>query len=196
MSLQDNPTMVNYFKQNLDQLKAQLEPTTMGEQTLGRMIQEVLIRQEAARRGITASEDEITKRIQEDFGYIEGGPTATSTLFPTLAPTSTKSALQMTLVPDYTETPAATPLVTATATSTSTPTQIPSPTAIPSLTPTATPYTLDMFNIQYKETLDRLKEDIQFDEKGLRELIKTDIFRTKLFDAVTADLPIEQEQVW
>lgn len=195
-SLKDNPDMANYFKQNLQQIQTQLVPASMGETVMAQMIQDVLVRQEAARRGYTASEDEITKRIQEDFGYSESGPTPTPTLFPTLGPTSTKSSQQLTLVPDYTHTPTSTPLVTATVTLTPPPTLIPSPTVEPSITPSATPYTLDMYNAQYKDTLDRLKTDIQFDEIGLRELIKTDILRKKLFAAIKAELPITQDEVW
>lgn len=196
MSLQDNPEMANYFKDNLRQIKAQLEPDIIAEQTLGKMIQDILIRQEAARRGITVSEEEITNRIQEDFGYSESGPTSTPTLFPTLGPTSTKSVIQMTLIPDYTNTPSPTPQFTATATLTATPTLIPSPSSVPSITPTATPFTLEMFNIRYQETLKRFEEDIQFEEQQLRELFKTDILRKKIFAEMTAELPITQEKMW
>ncbi len=195
-SLKDSPDMANYFKQNLMQIKTQLDPASMGQMVMAQMIQDVLVRQEAARRGYTASEAEIDKRIQEDFGYNESGPTPTSTPFPAMGPTSTKTSLQLTLVPDYTNTPTATPLVTATATLTSTPTLIPSPTLVPSVTPSVTPYTIDMFKTQYKDTLDKLKTDIQFDEKSLRELIKTDILRKKLVADLKAKLPLTQEQVW
>ncbi len=161
----DNPEMAAYFEQNMAQILPQLEPAAMGEQVLERMIREILTRQEAIKRGITVSEDEVTKRIQMEFGYNADGPTPTATAFPTMAPTSTLSVQQMTLVPQYTETPTLVPTETATPAVTATPTLLPSPTAVPSLTPTATPYTLELFEIDYKGTHDRLKEEIKVSEQ-------------------------------
>ncbi|MEI7987396.1 MAG: peptidylprolyl isomerase [Chloroflexota bacterium] len=197
-SFNDNPDMQKYFQQNLDQLKGELEPQKMGEQILDRMIKNVLIRQEAVKRGITVSEKEVDVEIQKQFGFQAAGvsATATNTPFPTIMPTSTLSAAQLTLVPQWTATVTATPAVTETPTIVPSPTLIPSATAVPSITPSATPYTLDKYNADYKSVIDRYTKEIKFNEKQLRDLIRSDLYSKKLFEVMSVSVPIEQDQVW
>ncbi len=60
------------------ELEAQLSPAyavSLGQQVLDQMVQEELIRQEAARRGITVSQEEIDRAIEQQFGYDREAPT-------------------------------------------------------------------------------------------------------------------------
>jgi peptidyl-prolyl cis-trans isomerase D len=198
-----------FFVQNLQQIQLQLQPDTLGQQVLDTLIQDRLIREEATRQGITVSSEEVDKAIQEAFGYYPGGTPPTPTPAPTTAPTSTLSPTQLALVPPTstpTEAPTATPVITGTpsveasptmtttapATAAATPT--PSGTATPS--PTPTPYTYEAFQQDYQSVLEALKKDINFSEKQLREVIASQLYRKKVMEALTKDLPHTQEQVW
>ena len=68
-------------------------PTTVGQQVIDLLIGEALIRQEAARRDITVTSDEVENFKQEQFNYYPNGtpsPTVTPTpvvvTYPTLSP--------------------------------------------------------------------------------------------------------------
>jgi len=206
----DNPQFMSSTLSQLYQIQSQLEPTTVGNQVLEQMIQDKLIRQEAKRRGITVTKDEVEKAIQETFGYF---PSGTPTPEPTLEsrPTSTLSALQMTL-----SAPTATPVITATptatleitSTATIAPTAIPTPTAtitpIPSATPTSAPtatpteYTLEGYQGVYKTQVANLETNLNFSEKNLNYLFESQLYRKKVMDAVLKELKVtsEEEEVW
>ena len=205
----NNPQFLSSIANQLFQIQSQLEPMTLGNQVLEQMIQDRLIRQEASRRGISVSQEEIDKSLQEAFGYFSNGtPTPEPTLG--LKPTSTLSSLQMTLMaPTATLpvsatltaaqaiTPTATLELTVTPTATATITPIPSPT--PTLAPTATPteYTLEGYQQLYKDQMERLKS-INFGEKNLRYIIESQTYREKVLDVVLAELGVnaDEEQVW
>ena len=80
------------FSQQLQQIQSQLsDSTSLGQSVLDQMIDEELIRQEAAKRGITASKSEIDAAVQASFNFFPNGsptPTITPTNvnFPTLSP--------------------------------------------------------------------------------------------------------------
>lgn len=190
----------------LEQIKTSLDiPTTIGQQVMDAMIEEALIRQEAERRGISVSAEEVEAFRQEQFRYFPNG-----TLTPTITPTPvevvypTLSAEQMKLVtvtpiptlgPTATPLPISSPVGTATLDLSATPTveSTPAPTSTP--LPTATPYTLEGYQSQYATAM------AGFMETGLtqaqyEQLFELELLRQKLFEAVTADTPREEEQVW
>ena len=128
----------SYFDNSLQQIAAQLEPATLGQNVLNSLIEDKLIRQEAAKRGITISTDELNKDVERYFTYLpERNPNPNR--HPAALPTSTLSPLQMTLVP-----PTATPTASSTPTirlPTVTPTLVLTPTQTATPAPTETPYT-------------------------------------------------------
>lgn len=185
------PEMQYQFVSQLQQIEYSLEPLVIGQDMLDQMVDAELIRQEATKRGITVSDEEIEKAFQEAFRfYPQGTPTSEPTSLPFATATFSSQQLAM-LRP--TGTPTATPVVTIT----ETPTTI--PTITPTLEPTAspTPYTEQAFQADFQTTLDNLKT-IDFSEGDLRKLVETQILSNKLAEAVLADMdiPREQEQVW
>lgn len=186
--------------QQLTQIESSLDNTIgIGQQVLDVLIEEALIRQEAAQRGISVSTEELEAFTQGQFNYYPNGtptPTITPTevlvTYPTLSPEQLEVVTETPIPtegPTATLPPTATPDMSATATVTSTP----APTATPS--PTATPYTLEGYQGRFDEALKSV-EEIGLTEKEYRQLFETELLSSKLFDAVTADIPREEEQVW
>lgn len=178
-------------------------PQALGQLLIDRLIEEALVRQEAERRGITVSEDEVEEAIQEAFNFFPNGtpaPSATPTAFEyptltteqlTLYPWTATPTKVLTSTPAPTSTPD--PALSPTATFTAAP---PTPTFVPEdLTPTATPYTLEDFTTQYQNTLEEY-EAIGVSEEVLRGAFENDLLRNKFLEALTADMLPTAEQVW
>lgn len=192
------------YSQQMQQVQSMLSnPETIGQQVLDQMINEILIRQEAKNRGITVSNEEVEKSIQENFNFFPNG-TPTPTVTPTEFSYPTLTSQQLTLYPSTatpTEALTPTPNLTTTpenpATSTPTATVAPAtPTAVPELpTATATPYTLEGFQTQYKDMLKNY-ETYNISEKTIRSVYEAELLRKKLMDQVTKDTPRSEEQVW
>ena len=193
-----------FFQQNLNEIEIQLEPILVGQAVLNSMIDNIIIRQEADRRGIVVTEEDVEQRIQREFGYYPGGTPPTPTEAPTLLPTSTLSATQLALIPptstptntptaapDLTPTPTNEPLPTARATFTP-----PGPTPTTGPSPTPTEYTIELFQENYQQTIDSFTDEIGFREADLLLIIEDGLYGEKVFIAVTADIPDVQEQVW
>jgi peptidyl-prolyl cis-trans isomerase D len=204
----NDPEFQSQFVGQLQQIQSQLTPSLLGQQVLDYMQEDRLIRQEAIRRGITVTDDEVEKAYQAWYDYYpEGTPTPTPTSV--VLPTSTLSSLQLTLVPP-TSTPIATPEVTTTLAITGTPiapleptvefTPTPTgpitPTVTPFPTPTATPYTEQAFQERADQMLSDLKAAANLDEADFREAFIAQAYRQKLIEQVTADLKPEEDQVW
>lgn len=212
--------------QQIQQIESTLNtPVQIGESVLEQMIDEELIRQEAAKRGITLTAEDLDKSIQDAFQYFpNGSPTPSVTPTEVILPTVPAQAFEIvtitptpTLTPETTPTPeftatsqpAASPASTGTVelpptatatlepTATTTPTLEPTPTVGPTgtPTPTATPYTLESYQSDYKLTLERFS-DLGFSEQDYRKLFETQTLRAKLMDAITADIPHSEEQIW
>lgn len=137
--------------EQLQQIQSQLDaPTSVGQAVLDQLINEELIRQEAEKRGITVSEEELEKAKQDAFGFYPNGsptpePTATELIMPEL-PAEALAIVSLTPTASATPEVTATPEFPATASiTTGTPTTgtpgidvTVEPSFTPSSTPTAT----------------------------------------------------------
>ncbi|NWG05522.1 MAG: peptidylprolyl isomerase [Chloroflexi bacterium] len=178
-------------------------PSIIGQQVLDQMIEELIIRQEAKKLGITVSAEEVEASIQESYSFFPNG-TPSPTITPTDITFPTMSSAQLTLYPS-TATPTKTPVYTVTPTNTpdpamtSTPTATaapPTPTFVPELaTATPTPYTLEGFQSEFNKSIENLKS-YGIEEETLRSIYEFQLIRKKLLEAVTADTPRTDEQVW
>ena len=197
----------------LTQLETQLNSTeTIGQSVLDQMINEQLIRLEAAKRGITVSDAELNEAKQSSFAFFPNGsptPTVTPTevtlpevpaeaykiVTKTPLPTAT---LEFTLTPEVTTgtveaTATAQPSATPTATLEPIRTATQGPTATAS--PTATPYTLEGFNTQFSDAQERMQK-LGLKEKDYLEFFDLQVLERKLLDDLTAELPRVEKQVW
>lgn len=186
------------YSQQMQQIQIELQdPETIGQQVLDQMVDEILIRQEAQKRGITASAKEVEAAIQENFSFFPDG-TPTPTITPTDISFPTLTSQQLTLYPSTpipTDAPTFTPEPTATLdpltpTATVAP---PSPTPVPE--PTGTPYTLEGFQSEYGDMLKNF-EEAGISEQTIRTIYETQILRRKLKEEVTKDTALKEEQVW
>ncbi|GAB4525808.1 MAG: hypothetical protein Fur0018_10640 [Anaerolineales bacterium] len=174
------------YQAQLQQILSQLNsPTSIGQQTLNQMTDELIIRQKAEEMGITVTDEEVEQFLQEQFGYTpEGAPTPTA--FPTPWATSTLSPEQLALV---------TPVPTPTLPPTPTPDPNAAPTEIPAPTATATPYTLEAYQSEYQTFLDNLTP-LGMGDADIHALVRAQLYYQKLYDAITGDVATTQEQVW
>lgn len=197
---------LSYIQQLLSQIDFQLQPTTLGQSALDYLVANQIIQQEADKRGITVAKEEVDKFLEDYMGYY---PNGTPTVAPTsiVVPTSTLNPTQISLVP-----PTATPLPTATETPTPvitttqalpspTPTSVITPTAtVPAVTgtplPSATPYTTQEYDKNVQQYLTSIKTVASLSEADLRWVFTMQLLRQKVYDAITADISHDQDEVW
>jgi len=192
------------YSQQMQQIVSNLaSPEVIGQQALDQMIDDILIKEEAEKRGITVSAEEVEKSIQGNFGFYPNG-TPTPTVTPTEVTLPTLSSQQLTLYPS-TSTPTEAPTSTVTATAmldlsatpaaSSTP-AIDTPTPVPQPpTATATPFTEAGFKKDYDDTIKNFKTE-NISEKTIRSVYEGQLLRQKLSDEITKDTPRTEEQVW
>ena len=188
---------LNYITTLIGQVETQLSDSeTMGSQIIDQMINEEIIKKYASENNITVSDQEVEDTFQGFFGYY---PNGTPTAAPTSTPytTSTLSAQQLaivTITPTPTKLPSATPLPTEEVT----PTQeeiasTPADTATP--LPSPTPITEEGYKTNFSSFLDKMAE-INVSESSIRDIYKTQLIYTKVYNAITSDVKPEEEQVW
>ncbi len=196
-----------YIDSLISQLQSQLDaPETLGRSVLNQLIDEAVIKQEAAKLGITVTSQEVDALLQESYGYYPNG-TPTPTITPTLVLTPTLSAEQLaflrptaTLEPTATLDPAAPtaePTIAPTLEPTIAPTEGPAPTAEATATPLPSPtaYTLQAYQDLLSKQLDTYKK-FKFRESDLRSVASNYLLRDKLFAEITKDQKPEQDQIW
>lgn len=161
------------------QLNTVASPAVLGQQVLLQMIDEVLIRAEAERRGISVSEAEVQQELEEQFDFYGGE----------LPPT-----------PDVTQTPEPTPSVTPIVSADAEPTAAPEtdvePTVEPTPLPTNTPVSQAGFDELYGERLSEFSE-LGGTEEQYRNRVELQLLSAKLQEAFAEEEGLEttEEQV-
>jgi parvulin-like peptidyl-prolyl isomerase len=182
--------------QQIQELQFYLQsPELLGDQVLNTLIDETVIRQEAQKRGITVTDEEVEAKIQGSLNFYPNG-TPTPTITPTEFSFPTLTSEQLKLLP-VTSTP------TEVQTSTPAPTNTPDPAATvapatPTFLPqpptaTATPYTADGYKEQYGTSLENIKT-FGVSEATFRSVYENQLYKEKLLAEIAKDAPRTQEQ--
>src|SRR5919202_2831321 len=186
--------------QTLAQLRSYYEQQYLDEQsravrlpsdTLETLIDDELVRQEAKRRGITVSAEEIDREIELQIKQGLGYPRPTSTPTQGPSPTATNTAT-ITPTPTNTATPTISPTATATLSQTLTATPTEGPTETPQ--PTQTPLSPEA----YQTEVSKFKENIGKNNLGYedyRKITEVVLLRRKLNDLLGKDVPTTAEEV-
>lgn len=186
----NDPTL-SFFTQSFEQQQQQIvmQLVELPRTVMESMIEDELVRQEAVRRGLSVSADEVEQEVERSIGYARATPTPTAGPSPTPTVTATPSKTP-TITPTFTPAPSPTGTITPT-TPTATPTVGPTETPFP----TATPMTYQGYLDEKKKFFDSLSKNVQVSETDLRKLIEADLLRRKLQTAIGDEIPITEEQV-
>jgi parvulin-like peptidyl-prolyl isomerase len=172
-TLEEDSDLRSFYQEQIDSLSNQLaDPLMVGSNTLDSLLDEYLVRQEAKRRGITVSEEDVDRTVAELFGfYPDGTPTSAPP-----GPTPTVDVDAPTTEPTLEVTPSLTPAVSPT----------------PFLT--ATPYTLEAYEEQYAAYLERLR-GVELEERDFLLQIEMGLYRERLLKEFESEVSRLQEQV-
>ncbi len=174
-TFQNSPDLLKSLEdqanQQLNQVAAQR--ANVDRDALESMIEEELVVQEAARRGITVSDDDVTETYNEIAAARSGGYTETSAQKTVTARQNATATAAL-----FTPTPTSTPNENAT------PTTTPEPTAAPRPTPTINVLSGDTLTkaVSDWETIVRDKTGMTPDD--LREMVRRLLLKQKLAQAI------------
>ncbi len=158
-------------------------PDQMGISVIDQMVEDRLIKIAAEEKGITVTQGDIDKKINDFFGYdpeklaaAEATAEVTATLEPTATPTPYVSP-----TPSPVPTATATPEITAT----------PSPTPLATLPPTATlslTEQADQFKTNKDDFYSNLRQQTGMSDADINAYFEQQAIRQALLDSVTADI--------
>lgn len=193
-----DPNFTQQFYTQMLQLQYQLQPEVVGESTLNELVNDQLLKLEAAELGIEISQAQVDQELQNLFGYFPNGtPTAEATNTPVVF--STLSAQQLAILsPTPSLEPSATATVGPSATATLIPTVDPAITVQPTATlfPTATPITEAGYQLQLSEYYAQELSEMGLTEADIREIVYMTLLRQEFLDYVSKDVAHGEEQVW
>jgi len=188
-----DPNNASQFDTYIQQIQSQMDNSELlGSQILDTMINDVVINRYAAENGITVTDDEVKKALQDQFGYYpEGTPTPVDT--PTPYATSTLNPTQKAII---TEIPTLEPSPTLEPTLTNETEVTPqAPTEIPTEIPTPTAYTENAYQENYQSMITRFSE-IGFTEADILKLMRNQLISEKVKESVVIGIQSSEEQVW
>lgn len=166
--------ILEQLDQQISSLQMQLaSPTVLGKRVLDTLIEEELVRQEAARRQITVAPEQVQTEIEHSFNFYRVPPTPTP--IPTVTPT-----------PLVSPTPEPTPTVSLTPTNTPAPTETPEP--------TPTPVTEQAYQAALSNYLSQIASTGMTSE-DLNKLVEANLLRRLLQDEMGKQVPTSAEQI-
>lgn len=166
-------------------------PDQLGNKVVNDMVTETLIRQEAAERGLTVTQEDIDREIGRLLGY--DPDTAGLAPTPTLTPTITSTPF-VSPTPSPTPLPTATPEATVEATAEATAEAVAAtPTWTPQPTPTATATLTaeeeaERFGTNKSDYFATLRRSTRLGDAEIQAYFETQALRRKLADAINPDL--------
>ncbi|MGE5138569.1 MAG: peptidylprolyl isomerase [Rudaea sp.] len=173
-------------------LQLQNEMINLGPNVMDTMIDDELVKQEAKKRGISVTPEEIDQEVElqvkSTLGYAR--PTLTPTAGP--SPTSTNTPT-ITLTPTNTPTPTWSPTATATLTQTATTTPTEGPTSTPE--PTQTPLSAQAYQTELTKFKDNLPKNYNVSYDYYRKIVEAQLYRRKLNVILAAEVPKTEEEV-
>ncbi len=162
-ALEGQEMMVQIIDQQIQ--SAQLELQQLPQTVLDELVEDRIIRQEAARRGITVSEEEVQLELERQFGYERNPPTpepisieATEGITPSTG---------LTITEGITETVAPTPTV----------------------------MTYEQFVESSASYFQAIRQATGFTEEDFRQVVESYLLRTQVEEALIAEMPTSAEQV-
>jgi len=179
--------LAQYLQQSIDQVQSQM--LTLDMQVLDNLIDEELIRQEAAKNGLSVTEQEVDDAIRREVARGAGfvtAPDATATAAAVVEATATAAFFTPTPLPT------ATPTLTVTAAVSPT---TPTPMVSPAPLPTPQVMTEGEFLERYNAMLDTLRKEAGLSEADYRRIIEADLLYDKLQDLFASQVPTSEEQV-
>lgn len=198
----NDPNMQQQVFAQLQQIQFALIPEVIGEQTINQMVDEELLKLEAAELGIVVSQEDVDREFQSFLGYFPNG-TPTSVLVDTPIPTSTLSTAQLALV---TLTSTLPPPATATATliNLRTPTAAPThlvintPPAPFTATPeaSATPITAAGYATAEADYFALQESELGLTREAIYALVYNNLLRDAVSEYLSETVPNTEEQVW
>ncbi|NLN71137.1 MAG: hypothetical protein GX142_10245 [Chloroflexi bacterium] len=197
------------------------QPVIFGRTILDEMIDNIIIKEEAAKRGLTVSEAEIDAAVQAVFSFFpDGTPTPTKTAM--IQPTPTYSDEQLALISTLTssveesevfngedeplsnldvveDTDADEAMLDADEDTAAIEALIEpvdsTPEATPTITLTPTPYSTKIYGQNIKE-FEKLYKIYNFDVNSLREIFRVQLLREKLIDSIELNVETTKTEVW
>jgi parvulin-like peptidyl-prolyl isomerase len=161
------------YQSQLNNVAQQLgNPLFVGSSVLDGLIQEVLVEQEAKRRGILVTAQDLDQAIEENFGFSEQPAVVASESASIPSPTAS----------DLNPTPSA-------------PGPTPSPLSTTPGAAVATPYTRDLFERNYQAFLTNLGS-FGVNDSAVRSELQAQLYRQRLGQTFEPEVPRVQEQVW
>jgi peptidyl-prolyl cis-trans isomerase C len=179
--------LAQYLQQSIDEARQQM--ITLDKQVLDDLIDEELVRQEAAKSDLSVTEQEIDDAIRREVARGAGfvtAPEATATAVAAVEATATAAF--------FTPTPLPTATPTLTVTEAVSPTT-PTPTVPLTPLPTKHVITEGEFLERYKTMLDNLRREAGLSEADYRRTIEADLLYGKLQELSASRVPTTDEQV-
>jgi parvulin-like peptidyl-prolyl isomerase len=166
-----------FFTAQLNRVQGTLSsPFALGVEVLDQMINEQVVRQEAAARGITVSPEEVEEALRAEVANADGLVTATQA-----EATAEAGAVATATAASWTPTP--TPTIDANAAVTATMAEVP--------TPEAPPPSVVQSDVDYQQGLVELQNNLQaiagMSLEEYRTLLETRLLQEKLVEAIAAE---------
>ena len=201
----DDPTQTQYYQNQMMQISSALDNVAIfGELVLESVIEDEIIAIKGREMGLDVTEAEIDALFGRVFNYFPNGtptpaPTRAPFTEPTLSPTQDAILqLEPTTVVDALEINpegGVDAIITPEGENTEAQPTATQQAAEPTPSATATPYTEEMFQAEYDKYIADLNE-INVGEKYIRMYLYHYLIKQKVQEAIFAQVPAEQEQVW